>query len=136
MQEFIQQAMKALGTPEDTTKAATGGLLSFLDQNGPKAEVGQLLDGLPGARDLMGSAKPAAAAGAGGMLGGLASAASAVGMGSGGGGAAGLLAAVQGSGLSLASAPQLVSLFVGFAKTKVGPDLVSRIASAVPGLTG
>lgn len=134
MQQFIQQAMQALGTPEDTTKAATGGLLSFLDQNGPKAEVGQLFDALPGARDLMASAKPAAAAGGGSMLGGLGGAASALGLGN--GGAAGLLGAIQQSGLSLAAAPQLVSLFVGFAKTKAGPDLVARVAGAVPGLTG
>jgi hypothetical protein len=134
MQEFIQQAMKALGTPEDTTKAATGGLLGFLDQNGPKAEVGQLFDALPGARDLVASAKPAAAAGGGGMLAGLGGAASALGVG--GGGAAGLLGAVQQSGLSAAAVPQLVSLFVEFAKAKAGPDLVSRIVSAVPGLIG
>ena len=50
--------------------------------------------------------------------------------------AAGLLGAVQRSGLSLAAAAQLVSLFVAFAKTKGPPDFVNRVASAVPGLLG
>ena len=68
------------------------------------------------------------------MLGGLGGAASALGLGT--GGAAGLLGALQQSGLSMAAAPQLVSLFMGYAKTKAGPDLVNRVASAVPGLLG
>jgi len=132
MQEFIQQAMTSLGTPEATTTAATGGLLSFLSQNGPKAEVGQLLDALPGARELMGAAAPAAAGS--GLMGGLSGAASALGQSS--GGVAGLLGAIQQSGLSMSLAPQLVSLFVNYAKSKAGAELVGRIASAVPGLAG
>jgi hypothetical protein len=135
MQQFIQQAMQALGTPEDATTAATSGLLRFLDQNGPKAEVAQLLDALPGARDLIALATPAAATTNGGMAAGLGGALSALG-GLGSGGAAGLLGAIQQSGLSMGAAPQLVSLFVGFAKTKAGPDLVGRVTSAVPGLLG
>lgn len=132
MQDFIQQAMGALGTSEDTTKAATGGLLSFLSENGPKAEVGELLDKLPGARALMSEAPAEGGGGGGGIMGKLASAASALGMGS--GGAAGLLSAVQQSGLSAGSAPQLISMFMNYAKAKAGSDLVGRIAQAVPGL--
>ncbi|MDH4065067.1 MAG: hypothetical protein OEW19_11755 [Acidobacteriota bacterium] len=131
MQEFIQQAMQALGTSEETTKSATGSLLGFLNQNGPKAEVGQLLNALPGARDMMASAAPAAAGG-GGMLGSLAGAASALGVG--GGGSAALVGALLQSGLSAGQAPQLISLFTGFAKTKAGPEIISKIAAAVPGL--
>jgi hypothetical protein len=128
MQEFIQQATQTLGISEATTKAATGRLLGFLDDNGPKAEVGQLLDKLPGARELMSNSAPSAG---GGMLGSLAGAASALG---GGGGAASLLAAIQQSGLGAGSAPQLVSMFVSYAKAKAGDDLVGRILNAVPAL--
>jgi hypothetical protein len=134
MQDFIQQAMSALGTSAPETKAAPGGLLGFLQDNGPKADVAQLLDGLPGARELIGNAAPVrGGGGGGGLLGGLGGAAAALGMGS--GGAAGLLGAIQKSGLSLADAPKFISMFLAFARTKVSPDLVNRIAQAVPGLS-
>jgi hypothetical protein len=131
MQDFIQQAMRALGTSEDTTKTATGSLLSFVAQNAPQADVNALMGAMPGARELMAAPTPAGGGG-GGMLGSLAGAASALGMP--GGGSAGLVGALLQSGLSAGQAPQLISLFAGFAKTKVGPELFARIAAAVPGL--
>lgn len=55
MHEFIQQAMQRLGTSKDTTKAATGGLLSFGSKSVPRGDATELLDKLPGARELMAS---------------------------------------------------------------------------------
>lgn len=130
MQEFIQQAMGALGTSEPTTKAATGSLLNFLDTNGPKADVNQLLDKLPGARDLMSSAS--SAGGEGGLMGSLGGAASALGVNV--GGAAGLIGTLQQSGLDGANVSKFVSMFLEFAKSKVGQDVVNRIAGTIPGL--
>jgi hypothetical protein len=138
MQEFIQQAMQSLGTSEATTKAATGGLLDLVSKNAPPTEVSQLFDKLPGARELMASAAPAApaagAVGGGGMLGGLGGAVSGLAGAAGAGG--GIIAMLTQSGLSLANAPQFLSLFVGFAKAKAGPGLVDKIMASVPGLAG
>ena len=129
MQDFIQQAMGALGTSQATTSAATGGLLGYLQKNGPTPEVEQLLDALPGARSLLASEKPSG----GGLMGTLGSAASALGVKS--GGAAGLIGALQMAGLGADHAPRFVALFLEYAKAKAGPDLVNRILGAVPGLT-
>lgn len=133
MQEFIQQAMQSLGTSEGTTKAATGGLLDLVSKNAPPADVSQLFDKLPGARELVASEAPAAAGGGGGMLGGLGGAVSGL---AGTAGAGGLMAMLSQSGLSLSNAPQFLSLFVGFAKAKAGPGLVDKIMASVPGLAG
>ena len=136
MQEFIQQAMQSLGTSEATTKAATGGLLDFISNNAPAGDVAQLLDKLPGARELMASAAPAADASApagGGLLGGLGAAVSGL---TGGGAGGGLMGLLTQSGLSLSNAPQFLSLFAGFAKAKAGAGVVDKIMAAVPGLAG
>ena len=130
MQEFIQQAMAALGTSEAATRSAVGGLLGYLEKNGPEAEVGQLIDALPGARGLLASEHPVG----GGMMGALGSAASALGIKS--GGAAGLVGALQISGLNAVTVPQFVSMFLDFAKDKAGAQLVNRVIGAVPGLVG
>lgn len=128
VQEFIQQVMATLGTSEHTTQTATGALLGYLDSNASGDEAKRLIDAIPGARDLMASSQPPGV----GALGGLGGVASALGFKS--GGTAALLAALQGSGLSAETAPKFVAMFIQFAKSKAGADLVAHALSAVPGL--
>jgi hypothetical protein len=84
-------------------------------------EFDKLLGGVPGLGDLMKKA-PAAGGGLGGMLGGLAGAM---------GGNAGLIATIVGGfsklGLTTDDAKRFVPVILDFLKSKVGPDVVSRL---------
>lgn len=52
MNEFIQMAMKQLGTNETTTRSITGKVLGFIKEKAGGADFTQLMDKLPGASQL------------------------------------------------------------------------------------
>jgi len=129
---FIQTAMQSLGTDERSTRSATGGILNLMKKHADGAEFQKLLGALPGAEALMKQGPaPGIAEGLGGFVGDI------VGELSGKvreGEAIGGLAFLTRSGLDIGKITQLVGLFLKFAKTKAGADLVDRIANAVPEL--
>lgn len=132
MDEFIQMAMKSLGSDEKTTQAATGGLLKLLQRKAGGADFEQLLGALPGAAALMKMAPSAAGSGVGGMLGDLVGeviddhtdVTEAVGE----------LSFITRTGLDIGKIETLVSLFLKYARSKAGAELVQRIIGHVPAL--
>ncbi len=132
MDEFIQMAMKSLGSDEKTTRAATGGLLNLLHKKAGGADFKQLLGALPGAEGLMKQGPSAAGSGIGGMLGDLVG--EVTGGDTGASEAVGELSFITRSGLDIGKVGTLVTLFLQFARSKAGADLVQRILGHVPEL--
>jgi hypothetical protein len=136
MNEFIQMVTSSLGTSEGTARSATGSLLGFIRDQVGNAEFSQLAQKLPGATDLLQSGATQATGESGGlgdMLGGLAGkVASSV---SGDlGSAAGLAGMLKGSGLELDQTGSFVTMFVDFARDKIGPELVDGLLKKLPEL--
>lgn len=130
MQEFIDMAMKSLGTDEKTTRGATGGLLNLIQKNADGGDFQELLGKLPGA-DLLMKEGPSPGAGLGGAIGGL------VGNLAGGNDVAkaiGSLGFLSESGIDAGKIAQLVPLFLSFVKDKAGQDLLSRLLGKLPEL--
>jgi hypothetical protein len=121
VKELIDALIQKLGI--SGTQAEGGAAVLFKaarDKLGGE-EFGRLLGGLPGLGDLIRKA-PAPSGGLGGMLGGLAGAL---------GGNAGLIATVVGGfgklGLKPDDAKKFVPVILDFLRSKVGPDVVSRL---------
>ena len=139
MQEFIKLAVRTLGATEQTVRSATAGLLDLLTRVAPAADVQQLLSKLPGAADLLNAFRPAPPPPSDPPMSGVASAltdlvtnAAVAIQGTVGSGVA-LVRLVSELGLDPQKARQFARLFVDFAKTQAGPELVDRIIDAVPG---
>lgn len=130
MKELIDQITGALGIDAQTATSLTGGMLGAIRKEGDPDLVSQLFQKLPGAEALIGQA---AGGGGGGLLGGV--------MGSIGkaagidlGGAAGLAGLFANSGLKSDQIGTLVTMFVGFLKSKAGAELVEKLLAQVPAL--
>jgi hypothetical protein len=151
MQQFIQMVTSAFGTSEQVARTVTGGLLDVIAKNAPTAEVGTLLNRLPGAAELLNAFRaapppPPAPEPDPGIVGTLSGAASAV-LGAGssvlgagssvlGSGAAGLssLATLfSRTGIDVSKVPQLVAMFAQWAAQHAGGDVVQRSLGALPG---
>lgn len=121
MKELVDQLTRNLGV--NATQAEGGAAVLFKaarDKLGGD-EFGKLLGGVPGLSELLQKA-PASGGGFGGLLGGLAGAV---------GGNAGLIATIVGGfgklGLTTDHAKKFVPVILEFLKTKVGPDVVSKL---------
>jgi Protein of unknown function VcgC/VcgE (DUF2780) len=129
MQELIDMLTKSLGVNGKQAEGGAAVLFNAAKEKLGSAEFGQLLGGVPGLSDLMKQA-PAAGGGGGlgGMLGGLASAL---------GGNAGLIATIVGGfsklGLKANDAKKFVPVILDFLRTKVGPDVVSKLEQTLRG---
>jgi hypothetical protein len=121
MKELIDMLTKSLGVtgPQDDGGAAV--LFKAAKDKLGGAEFDKLLGGVPGIGDLLRKA-PASGGGLGGLLGGLAGAV---------GGNAGLIATIVGGfgklGLTTDHAKKFVPVIMEFLKSKVGPDVVSKL---------
>jgi hypothetical protein len=123
MEELIGRITAAAGIDAGLAQKAVGMILNFLKKEGPAAEVGQLVEALPGAEALM-----AANTGGGGLMGGLA------GMMPGGGGVMGLGASLMGAGLSMGQVQSVSKEMFAFGREKAGEDAMGAIVGAIPGL--
>lgn len=128
MDEFIKSVTGRLGMDEGTAKTAIGSILGLLKKEGDNEAVGTLIAKLPGAEALMRSASAPAETGKGGLLGKIG------GMVGGLGGGASGLAALASSGLSGDKIKSFVTMFVDWAKGKVGADVVNKAIGSVPAL--
>ncbi|HEX6636689.1 MAG TPA: DUF2780 domain-containing protein [Steroidobacteraceae bacterium] len=121
MKELVDMLTKNLGVNAAQAEGGAGVLFKAAKDKLGGAEFDQLLGGLPGIGDLMKKA-PSSGGGIGGLLGGLAGSM---------GGNAGLIATVLGGfgklGLNAEHAKKFVPVILEFLKTKVGPDVVSRL---------
>jgi hypothetical protein len=121
MKELIDMLTKNLGISGGQAEGGAAVLFKAAKDKLGGEEFTKLLGGVPGLSDLMKKA-PAAGGGLGGMLGGLAGAI---------GGNAGLIATVVGGfsklGLKADDAKKFVPVIMDFLRTKVGPDVVSKL---------
>ncbi|MBZ0269042.1 DUF2780 domain-containing protein [bacterium] len=132
IQDFLSLASSQLGMTEETTRSATGGLLSFIGDKANPQDFQSLLGALPGAEALTKSAgKPSG--GGGGLKGAISGLAGSAGLGK-FGAAAGLLAKLKGSGMDMDQAGPFVGMFIDFAKKNVDGALIGKILESVPDL--
>lgn len=125
MKELIDMLTKSVGVTAPQAEGGAAVLLKAAKDKLGGGEFDKLLGGVPGLGDLMKKA-PAAGGGLGSMLGGLAGAV---------GGNAGLIAAILGGfgklGLTADHAKKFVPVIMAFLKTKVSPDVVSKLESTL-----
>jgi len=123
MRELIDSLTKGLGISGNQAEGGAAVLFKAAKDKLGAAEFDSLLGSVPGLHDLMKKA-PASGAGGGfgGLLGGLAGAM---------GGNAAAIATVLGGfgklGLKAEDAKKFVPVILEFLRTKVGPDVVSRL---------
>src|SRR5262245_7173852 len=123
MKELIDMLTQNLGVSGPQAEGGAAVLFKAAKEKLGGGEFDKLLGGVPGLGDLM---KKAPAAGGGGGLGGmLGNLAGAM------GGNAGLIATIVGGfgklGLTADDAKKFVPVILAFLRTKVGPDVVSKL---------
>lgn len=121
MQDLINRIVGKTGVSEDVAEQAVGIILRFLKKDGPTDKVDQVLDTMPGARELV-DEQPK---GGGGLLGGL----------MGGMGAMGALNELMAAGLGMGEVQSVTREIVAYAKEKAGEDVVDDIIESIPGLS-
>jgi hypothetical protein len=127
MKELIDMLTKNLGVTGAQAEGGTGVLLKAAQEKLGAAEFGKMLGGVPGLTDLMKKAPASGGSGGlGGLLGGLAGAI---------GGNAALIANIVSGfgklGLKADDAKKFAPIILGFLRTKVGPDVASKLESAL-----
>ncbi len=129
MQELINQIVTTAGLRPEKAEQALGIVLNLIHTQGNPNKVGELLDKLPGARELITRhGGDGAGHGGGGLLGMLA-----------GGMMGGPLAAISklsAAGLSMDQIKALGTTTLDYAKQKAGSQLVKEAAGSIPGLSG
>jgi hypothetical protein len=122
MKELIDMLTSKLGVNGAQAEGGAAVLFKAAKEKLGGPEFDQLLGGVPGLGDLLKKAPAPGGGGLGGMLGGLAGAM---------GGNAGLIAAIVGGfgklGLTTDHAKKFVPVILEFLKTRVGPDVVSKL---------
>jgi len=121
MEELITRLVSKTGISEDLAKSAIEIILGILAKDGPQDKVALVLDGLPGARELIGDTENKS----GGLLGGL--------MGS--MGAMGALNKMTSAGLDMGQVQNVSKEIIGFAREKAGDDVVDDVVRSIPGLS-
>jgi len=125
MEELISRVSAAAGIDPALAEKAVGMIIGFLQKEGPAAEIGQLMQAMPGAEAL---AADHAAAPAGGLMGGL------MGMMGGAGGVMALGQQLMSSGLDMGQIQTLSKEVFAFGREKAGEDAMGAIVAAIPGL--
>jgi predicted lipid-binding transport protein (Tim44 family) len=126
MEDLIARVTAATGLDAGTAQKAIGAVLGFLQKEGPPAEVGQLLEKIPGGEEAMAAAAADGGGGGGlmGALGGLM-----------GGGIMGLAGQLQGFGLGMGQIQTLGKELFAYGREVAGEDTMGAIAGAIPGLS-
>lgn len=129
MKELIDLLTKNLNISAPQAEGGAAVMFKAAKDKLGDGEFGKLLGGVPGLSDLM---KKAPAAGGGGGLGGLLG-----GLASSVGGNAGAIATIVSGfgklGLSTDDAKKFVPVILGFLRSKVGPDVVSKLEKTLRG---
>jgi hypothetical protein len=122
MKELIDSLTKSLGISGPQAEGGAAVLFKAAREKLGGEEFSKLLGGVPGLGDLMKKAPASGGGGLGGLLGGLAGAM---------GGNAALIATIVGGfgklGLKPEDAKKFVPVMIDFLRTKVGPDVVSKL---------
>lgn len=123
MEELLGKITAATGLDAAKAQTAIGHVLAFLQKEGPKEQVDQLLAAIPGASEAVAGA----GANGGGLLGGL--------MSSMGGGVMVLGQKLMSEGLSMDQIKTLSSELLAYGREKAGEDVMGQIVSSIPGLS-
>jgi hypothetical protein len=127
MKELIDSLTKQLGVSSAQAEGGAAVLFKAAKDKLGADEFGKLLGGVPGIGDLIKKA-PASGGGLGGLLGGIAGAV---------GGNAGLIATIVGGfgklGLSAEDAKRFAPVMLEFVRSKVGPDVASKLEKTLRG---
>ena len=110
MQELIDRVAAAAGIDAALAEKSIGLILGFLKKEAPAAEMGQLLEALPGAQDTISKAQ-------------------------GGGGIMGLAGQLTSAGLGMGEMQAVGKELFAYGREKAGEDAVGAIAGSVPGLS-
>jgi hypothetical protein len=122
MKELIDMLTKNLGVSGAQAEGGAGVLFKAAKDKLGDAEFSKLLGGVPGISDLLKKAPAAGGGGLGGLLGGLASS-----MGGNAGAIATILSGFGKLGLTADDAKKFVPVILGFLRTKVGPDVITKL---------
>ena len=122
MKELIDSLTQGLGITGAQAEGGAAVLLKAAKDKIGAAEFDSQLGSVPGLSDLLKKAPSAGGGGLGGMLGGLAGAI---------GGNAALISTILSGfgklGLKAEDAKKFVPIILGFLRTRVGPDVVSKL---------
>lgn len=124
MEELLARVTAATGLDATKAETAIGHVLAFLQKEGPKEQIEQLLAAIPGGREAVAGAGDGSS---GGMLGSL--------MGAMGGGVMVLGQKLMSEGLSMDQIKTLASELLGYGREKAGEDTMGQIVSSIPGLS-
>ena len=128
MEQIISRIVGATGIDEGVAKQGVGVMLNFLTKEGDAGVVGQMVEKIPGASDLLAEHTASEGeGGGGGLMGGLAGA-------MGGGGIMGLAGQLQGLGLDMGEIQGMAKEFAAGAREQAGDGVVDAVAAQVPGL--
>jgi hypothetical protein len=128
MDDLILRITKATGLDLATAQTAVGIILSFLQREGPPAEVGKLFEAMPEAQDLANLGAEGVQKGFGATLGGLLNKVG------GGGGLMELASDLSQAGVSMGQMQTLGKEVFAYGREKAGEDTMGAIAGAIPGL--
>lgn len=119
MEELLERLRARTGVERSTAEKAVGIILDFLVKEGPADKVRRLIDGLPGAEQLIANAQ--ATEDSGNFLGGS-------------GGIMGAASRLMAAGLSMGQVQSVTKEVVAYARERAGEDAVGEIVGAIPGL--
>jgi hypothetical protein len=118
MNELIDRIADRIGIERPLAEKAVGIILEFLEKEAPPDKVKLLLERLPGATALIEAAQRESSGGLFGSLGGI----------------MGLGSKLMGAGLDMAQIQAVARELIGYAREKVGDDVMRDIGAAIPGL--
>ena len=124
MDELVERVSAAANIEPEAARKAVGLILHFLMQEGPEAQVNEVIDKIPGARAALSGA--AVEQDGSSVLSGL--------TGSGGGGLMGLAGQLTGLGLGMGEMQTVGREVLAYAREKAGEDTVGEIAGVIPGM--
>ena len=127
MKELVDMLTRNLGINGTQAEGGAAVMLKAAKDKLGDAEFGKLLGGVPGLTDLLHKA-PAGGGGLGGLLGGLAGS-----MGGNAGAIATILSGFGKLGLTADHAKKFVPVILEFLRSKVGPDVVSKLEKTLRG---
>ena len=114
MDELVNRIIDTVGIDADKARSAVGMILGFLQKEGPQDRIAEMLDAMPGARDLIEQA-----GGGGGMMGGV----------------MGLGSQLMGLGMGMGEISGISKETISFAKEQAGDAPVDEVINAIPGLS-
>lgn len=129
MNELVTRVAENVGIDPATAEKAIGMMLGFLQREAADGPIAKMIEAIPGADALIAQYNGEGTGGGGGLLGGLLSAVGA------GGGVMALGQQLMSQGLGMGEITALAKETIGYAKEKVGADVVDEVVASVPGLS-